>query len=151
MQYTIMGYSQEEAVKLGLDTDCLTILRWFSDFSSSGRMIRTLQSNGCTYYLIVHAYLLEQLPILDCKRRTVAAKLNKLVDAGVLTKEVIRNGGTFTAYGFGPNYDKLISNSGPSKNVEGCRKNSTPLQKKLQPPCRKNCSQRFFYHIFFYQ
>ena len=39
MQFTLSGFSQAEAVRLGLSGDDLYLLRWFVNFKNSGKMV----------------------------------------------------------------------------------------------------------------
>lgn len=39
MRYTVMGFLQKGACELGLSMGDLAILRWFTDFKNSGKMI----------------------------------------------------------------------------------------------------------------
>ena len=46
MRYTVMGFLQKGACELGLSMGDLAILRWFTDFKNSGKMItKTLKGD----------------------------------------------------------------------------------------------------------
>jgi len=115
MQYTIHGFNQAEAVKLGLNNDDLLILRWFVDFTPSNK-IKSCQISDKTFYWLDYSYLLECLPILgkNCKN---LSKMNfqHLVDANVLIKEIrfnvkeIKKSGKTAWFSFGKNYELLVN------------------------------------------
>ncbi|MEG2412213.1 MAG: conserved phage C-terminal domain-containing protein [Clostridium sp.] len=110
MKYTIMGFRQEKLVQLGLDTMDATILRYFIDFKESkGMKVKIV--DGQAYYWIRYDGVLRELPILNMKKCTVQSRFFKLRDAGVLTHQVIREGGTYSYFGIGEKYIELISSS----------------------------------------
>lgn len=63
MKYTIEGFSQEEAIRLGLDVKDLVLLRWMVDFCGTGIM-ESLRMDGEKYYWFDYGYMLQNLPIL---------------------------------------------------------------------------------------
>ena len=118
MKFTIEGFSQEYVVTLKKEVmsrgkmitrkiDCtdLVILRWFVDFYPN---MRKMEVDGKQYAWITYRKLTDDLPIIDISKRAFSDRLNKLVDFGILTHTVVREGGTFTLYGFGENYSGLI-------------------------------------------
>ncbi|MEG1254675.1 conserved phage C-terminal domain-containing protein [Clostridium sp.] len=108
MKYTIMGFRQEKLVQLGLDTLDATILRYFIDFKESkGMKVKII--DGQVYYWIRYDGVLRELPILNMKKCTVQSRFFKLRDAGVLTHQVIREGGTYSYFGIGEKYTELIT------------------------------------------
>ncbi|MEG0309199.1 MAG: conserved phage C-terminal domain-containing protein [Clostridium sp.] len=110
MKYTIMGFRQEKLVQLGLDTLDATILRYFIDFKESkGMKVKIV--DGQVYYWVRYDGVLRELPILNMKKCTVQSRFFKLRDAGVLTHQVIREGGTYSYFGIGEKYIELISSS----------------------------------------
>ncbi|MEG0308772.1 MAG: conserved phage C-terminal domain-containing protein [Clostridium sp.] len=107
MKYTIMGFSQQGLVELGLDVIDATILRYFIDFKDAkGMKIEVVE--GKVYYWIRYDGVINQLPILNMKKCTVQSRFFKLRDAGVLTHYVKREGGTYSYFGLGEKYSKLI-------------------------------------------
>lgn len=109
MKYTIEGFNQAAAVELGLNAESLVILRWFIDFWGSGKM-HLERFCGDWYGLVTYQKVQDDLPILRGKKRTIAAKFQKLCDVGVLKHATLRNGGTFPYYSpcFEGNFWKLI-------------------------------------------
>ena len=123
MKYTIEGFSQEYAQSLKKEViingkdgkqktkttriDCtdLVILRWFVDFYPN---MRKFVIDGCEYAWLSHNKLKEDLPILDISKRACIDRMQKLVDFGILKYKLIKEGGTFSLYTFGENYEKLI-------------------------------------------
>lgn len=127
MKYTIEGFSQEYAQSLKKEViingkdgkqktktiriDCtdLVILRWFVDFYPN---MRKFVIDGCEYAWLSHNKLKEDLPILDISKRACIDRMQKLVDFGILKYKLIKEGGTFSLYTFGENYEKLIDTKG---------------------------------------
>lgn len=111
MKYTIMGFLQSKLKEMGLDTMDALILRYFVDFKDSNAMkVRVI---GDKYYYWVHyEKVLKALPILNMKKCTIQARFFKMRDAGVLTHQVIKEGGTFSFFGIGERYLELICDEG---------------------------------------
>ena len=122
MKYTIHGFSQAYALTLKktvadkdgkiktIRIDCtdLLILRWFVDFFP--RMIKST-IDGEQYALVTHGILLEDLPLLDITKRSCIDRMQKLVSFGLLSYRLVKQGGTFSYYGFGKNYSRLVDSS----------------------------------------
>ncbi|MEG1255539.1 conserved phage C-terminal domain-containing protein [Clostridium sp.] len=115
MKYTIMGFRQEKLVELGLDVLDATILRYFIDFKEAKGM-KVQIVDGRAYYWIRYDGVIKELPILKMKKCTVQARFFKLRDAGVLTHQVIREGGTYSYFGIGSRYIELITGE---TNIDG--------------------------------
>lgn len=109
MKYELLGFSQEQAVKLGLSVEDLVILRWFVDFLESGKM-QEFEHKGEIYVWVNYRYLLDDMPIINCTKKTLARKLQRLVDAGVIEHATIKQGGVFSTYRLGDNFDRLWLN-----------------------------------------
>jgi len=126
MKYTIMGFRQEKLVELGLDVLDATILRYFIDFKEAKGM-KVQIVDGRAYYWIRYDGVIKELPILRMKKCTVQARFFKLRDAGVLTHQVIREGGTYSYFGIGSRYIELITGEtnldGTDKNQQGVGEN----------------------------
>lgn len=118
MKYTIEGFSQAEALKfrrtemangkervVALDCVDLHILRWIVDFWPR---MKKVEIGGEQYGWLRYEALLEDYPLLGIKKRMLALRLKKMVDFGILTHKTVRCDGTFSYYGFGPNYVRLI-------------------------------------------
>lgn len=132
MKYTIEGFNQKYAMTLRKEVeikgkkvvkkvDCtdLVILRWYVDFYPK---MKKVMVKGEQYAWVYYQKLMDDLPLIDISRRAFAERLQKLVDFGILTYEIVYDiegtAGTYTLYGFGENYIKLIDDS-----VEGCGSN----------------------------
>jgi hypothetical protein len=124
MKYTIEGFSQEYALTLRKRTvfkgrereiqiDCtdLVILRWFVDFYPN---MRKMTVYGQEYAWVLYKKLLADLPILDVNARGCSERMQKLAEFGILDFRLLKDGGTYTLYAFGPNYMKMIDT-----NAEG--------------------------------
>lgn len=153
MKYTIEGFSQEYAIKLQkeivqggkvkrLRIDCadLLILRWFVDFYP--RMVKT-EIGGVQYAWVNYKELLDDMPILDMGRHSLAARLQKLVEFKILKHITLKTNGTFSYYGFGENYINLLSNEkkgGIQQTVQGIQQTVQPLYSKVDTPYTANCT-----------
>lgn len=115
MKNTVEGFSQRNAVCMGLKSVDLLVLRWLVDFSHSPKMKKKMIGKDVFYWVNYRA-LLEDLPILDVsKDRLKRGAFDRLVKTGILKHKAIRehgkSGGVFSYYAFGPNYDLLIHDS----------------------------------------
>lgn len=114
MKYTIHGFSQAEAVKLGLNNDDLLILRWFVDFTPS-KDIKSCLIKGKPFYWINYHHIIEGLPILQKTEKAISKyNIQRLLDAGVLVREIRLNApeiehrsGKTAWFGFGEKYSLL--------------------------------------------
>ena len=118
MKYTIEGFSQEYAMTLRekvevdgkiiekkIDCTDLVILRWFVDFYPK---MRKLEVDGVQYAWVSRKKLVEDLPLVDISEKAFSERMQRLVYFGILTYRLIKEGGTFSVYGFGKNYGHLI-------------------------------------------
>lgn len=144
MKYTIMGFSQSEIVDIiesgtKIDATDLLILRWFVDFSHSGKMAISIIGSE-QYYWVNYKSVLEDLPMLSIGKRMLALRLQKLVSCGILKSYIRKDCGTFTMYSFGERYSRLIcSDSAEAKNIsDGCQKIDTPGVNTLSTGMSKN-------------
>jgi hypothetical protein len=132
MKYTIEGFSQEFAMSLTkqvenngktitrkIDCTDLVILRWFVDFYPN---MKKIEVDGKQYAWLTHKKLQEDLPLIDISKRSFIDRMQKLVEFDVLEYRLLKEGGTFSLYGFGKNYHNLISKS---ENADGMQSNCT--------------------------
>lgn len=123
MKTSILGFSQSEVTKLGLDIKCVMILRWFVDFVNSGSMEKLTieQENGIkkTYYWVCYIAIISNLPSLGIKNiRVIARKFDNLVHAGVLKKHITKNkNGTKTYFCIDENVLRTLV---PSHSDDSC-------------------------------
>lgn len=150
MKYTLNGFSQQVALSfkktVGIDgkqkvikIDCtdLTILRWFVDFYPN---MRKMSADGKEYAWLSHKKLQEDLPILDISKRSCIDRMQKLVEFEILEYKCLKEGGTFSLYRFGKNYERLISSNaeGMQSNVYGSTNdNSQGMQSNVYPVCNQ--------------
>lgn len=120
MRYTVMGFLQKGACELGLSMGDLAILRWFTDFKNSGKMI-TKTLKGDKYYWVSHEAITDEFPILNVKKDAIYRRLRRLCDAEILKKTTVYNSGTYSYFALGKNYSKLINLS--YKNYSTYNKN----------------------------
>lgn len=161
MRYTIEGFSQAEAIKfrcteivkrknqrtgeyeekettVTLDCNDLLILRWFVDFYPN--MIK-VEISGCQYAWVSYKDLIKDMPLLGFKKGMLALRLKKLVNFGILTHKTVKKDGTFSYYGFGPNYGRLVDDDHSDENDGGAQNIKDPLPKKLDTPTQKISDQ----------
>ncbi len=132
MKFTIEGFSQQRAIELGLSVEDLVILRWFVDFWPSEKMTK-MQHDGKMYALVNYSGFIEQMPIIGCNKRTIARKFQRLVEADVLENITIKQGGSFSVYRFGGNYESLVF-----ENVHGCTRNDNGVVQETTTGLYKN-------------
>lgn len=154
MKFTIEGFSQEYALtlqkevvvkgkakRIRVDCNDLVILRWFVDFYPN---MMKVEIEGKQYAWIKYQALLEDLPLLDIKKRMLFDRLQKLVDFGILSHKSIKSGGSYSYYGFGENYMKLVDDSfriGMQKNADGSAKDCKGVGNKLQTGVQESAEQ----------
>lgn len=120
MKFSIHGFYQPRAVELGLTNDDLLVLRWFVDFAGTNKMKTIIESDGI-YYWINYATILEDLPVLNISKVTLKRKhFDKLCETKVLKHKHIKQGGSFSYYAYGLNYDTLVylQDNTPSTNLD---------------------------------
>ncbi len=130
MKYTIHGFSQAEAVKLGLNNDDLLILRWFVDFTPS-KDIKSCLIKGKPFYWINYHHIIEGLPILQKTEKAISKyNIQRLLNAGVLVREIRLNApeiehrsGKTAWFGFGEKYslltdDIFLANQGNKNTLD---------------------------------
>lgn len=119
MKNSICGFNQSQAVKLGLKSDDLLVLRWLVDFSASPKMVKQL-IGGEIYYWVIYKAVLEDLPVLDIsKDRLKRGIMQRLVNAKVLKHQTVKQNGTFSVYAFAENYDSLICSGSDKREPYG--------------------------------
>lgn len=119
MKYTLEGFSQEAALSMQttitengntktikLDIVDLTILRWIVDFYP--RMKKTI-IDGDEYVWFDYSTFLEDMPLLGLSKQSLYKRCVKMSQLGILKHQTIRSNGTYSYYGFGPEYSRLIS------------------------------------------
>lgn len=108
MKYTIEGFSQRVAIEMNLDSVDLIILRWIVDFSNTDRIVK-MQVEDKIYFWVKYEAIIEDLPILGLKTKdALYRRLKKLVACNVLEHTVVKQGGTFSMYKLGADYEKLV-------------------------------------------
>ena len=108
MKYSVHGFYQPRAVELGLSNDDLLVLRWFVDFAGSKKM-KTIIENDGIYYWVNYTTVLEDLPVLRVSKQTLKKKhFDNLCNSNVLKHKHIKDGGSFSYYAYGINYDALV-------------------------------------------
>ncbi len=140
MKYTIEGFSQRRALELGLTSEDLLILRWIIDFIGISGM-KEFQHDGKTYYWIDYTHLLNDLPILNIKKRALANRLSYMVKLHVLDFHLAKNReGTYSAYCKGNAYESLIREVLPvaSETTPVASETTAGLSVEQQRGCHSN-------------
>lgn len=127
MKYTIEGFSQEAALSMRttitenghtktikLDIVDLTILRWIVDFYPN--MKKTI-IDGTEYAWVDYTAFIEDMPLLGLSNQSLYKRCIKMVQLGVLKHKTVRSKGTFSYYGFGPEYPRLVGRSNKTTNA----------------------------------
>lgn len=145
MKYTVEGFSQEAALSIKatitengntktikLDIVDLTILRWIVDFYP--RMKKTI-IDGDEYAWFDYSTFIEDMPLLGLSKQSLYKRCIKMGQLGILKHKTIRSNGTYSYYGFGPEYSRLISTPNHTAQVPAATQdpwasttNATPEQ-----------------------
>lgn len=118
MKYTVEGFSQEAALSMHatitengntktikLDIVDLTILRWIVDFYPN--MKKTI-IDGTEYAWVDYSAFIEDMPLLGLSKQSLYKRCIKMVQLGILKHKTRRSNGTYSYYGFGPEYSRLV-------------------------------------------
>lgn len=121
MKYTLEGFSQEAALSMRatvtenghtktikLDLTDLTILRWIVDFYPN---MKKIYVEGTEYMWLDYSAFVEDMPLLGLSNQSLYKRCMKMVQLGVLKHKTVRSKGTFSYYGFGPEYSRLVGNT----------------------------------------
>lgn len=125
MKYSILGFNQkavlattkivhktingqDKLVPLKLDVTDLLILQHLADFPNRKKIIKTIIDDKM-FFWVDYKTLIEELPILDIKKQALSDRLSKLVELGVVEKNIIsHNGyGNSTFFRMGEKYESL--------------------------------------------
>lgn len=144
MRYTIEGFSQTEAIKfrrteivngkekvVTLDCTDLVILRWFVDFWPN---MMKVEIGGRQYAWLSYKALIEDMPLIGIKKGMLALRLKKLVGFGILSHQTVKSGGTFSYYGFGPEYVRLIDTNHAKDISDPAQPVNEGIPNKLDTP-----------------
>lgn len=151
MKYTLEGFSQEAALSMRatitengrtktikLDLIDLTILRWIVDFYPS---MKKIYIEGAEYVWLDYSTFVEDMPLLGLSNQSLYKRCMKMVQLGVLKHKTVRSKGTFSYYGFGPEYSRLVGNPRtssqaptPARNAWGDTANMDTTQSQEPEP-----------------
>lgn len=139
MKYTIEGFSQKKLIEFDFDMSDALILRWFIDFSASGRM-KKIVCEKSVYYLVRYQGILTDLPLLKITSiKGLSKRFDKYVSKGLIAKTYRRIGnGTDTYFCCTPlitslQYDEEIKQSTVVSIKE--------IRQEPQLPSDDNCNQ----------
>lgn len=140
MKYTIHGFSQQRALEfrkeiekkgkkttLKLNCDDLMLLRWFVDFFPK---MTKKNIDGKEYAWVNYATVIADLPLLDIGIKSIYNKFTKMTEFGLLEHKHVKDGGSYSFYGFGANYGVLIDTEGRYQISEGSEENFRGGKKK---------------------
>ncbi|MGL5765257.1 MAG: DnaD domain protein [Sarcina sp.] len=134
MKYTINGFSQRQAILMNIDLTDLTLLRWFVDFKDArkgGKPVMVSKIiNEQQMYWVQYDALLDEFPILALKTTdSIYRRFKKLADRNILTHVTVKKGGTYSFYGIGDEYYKLVSDDA-NYNVGNLHSDTNPTGEK---------------------
>lgn len=151
MRYTIEGFSQTEAIKfrrteivngkekvVTLDCTDLVILRWFVDFWPN---MMKVEIGGKQYAWLSYKALIEDMPLIGIKKGMLALRLKKLVSFDILSHQTVKSGGTFSYYGFGSEYIRLVDTHHAQQSSDTAQDFSEGVPNKLDTPQQKISDQ----------
>jgi hypothetical protein len=161
VRYTIEGFSQTEAIKfrrietvkrknprtgvyedkeavVALDCTDLVILRWLVDFWP--RMIK-VEIGGVQYAWLSYKDAIKDMPLLGVKKAAFALRLKKMVSFGILTHKTVKSNGTFSYYGFGPEYMRLADTDRAREIYDGEQNSVEGVHKILDTPAQNFSDQ----------
>lgn len=100
MKYTIEGFSQEIAIRIGLDVKDLVFLRWLLDFYNTGKMEFHI-FEGRQYFWVNYPYVIAQLPIIGVNSKdALARRLRGISKCGLLHHKLFEGAGNRTYFRF---------------------------------------------------
>ncbi|MGL5569090.1 MAG: hypothetical protein ACRDB9_07605 [Cetobacterium sp.] len=116
LKYTIAGFNQIEAVKMGLSVEDLTVLRWFIDYKNSNAITRIyIEKINDIAFELDYKILIDELPVLllDIENvdRILAGSLSQILK---LKEENDKK----YIYIDRDNYSKLISSQNIDRNED---------------------------------
>jgi len=88
MKYTISGLQQYMLIDLGLDCIDALIIRYVYDFYTIGKMTLRTDRHGNKFFWMSYQKLLDDLPILNMKKRALANRFKKYVEVGLLYSRI---------------------------------------------------------------
>lgn len=121
MRATITENGTTKTIKLDLID--LTIIRWIIDFYPN--MKKTL-IEGTEYVWLDYSTFVEDMPLLGLSKQSLYKRCTKMVQLGVLKHATVRSGGTFSYYGLGPEYSRLVGHH--HKAAQAPAATQTPAQ-----------------------
>lgn len=133
MKETILGIDQKRAVELGLDVVDVVLLDAIKTKHESGATEKK-EIDGEQYVWVSYKNLIEWLPILGLKKRSLALRLDKLAGKGILKKHIDREKGNFTFFALCNLNDIPM----PSELQRVCNSNSIPMSTQLQTKRYRN-------------
>lgn len=133
MRYSILGFNQEEVLKIQklenekhikLDITDLMILKYIVDALGRPSMKHYIEDD-VMYVWIHHTKLLEDLPILDIKANMLSKRLKKLTDLELIESKVISNNkarGSKAYYTITSLCESLLYTKSESEDTTRCKK-----------------------------
>ena len=92
MKYSILGFNQEEVIKISeLDLTDLLLLQYIKDAIASPTMQHRVDTMNVNYVWLYHEKILEDLPILNIKENMLSKRLKKLCDLDLIKSLHVSN------------------------------------------------------------
>lgn len=145
MKYSVMGFSQEKIMQLNnsgcnIDITDLAILSWLEKIANSPNTVKEVKENK-VFFWVKYQALLDDMPILNIKKRMLYARLQKMVDAGILLHESKKAGGTYSFYAFSDVYNGLVFSEQRGQNIFDPVQNIADGLQKNAEGSAKNCRE----------
>lgn len=137
----VYGFDQAEALKIKkrtvdekgrvkdirLDFTDLIIIRWFIDFYP--KMIKKT-FDGEEYAWVQYHKILDDLPLLNIKKRALYERMQKICELGVMKHKYCKaeNAGTYSYYTFGKKLSSLTGGGMQQNDYGVCSKAPTGMQ-----------------------
>lgn len=85
MKYSILGFSQEELVKHGLDVSDALLLNYIYDACASPKLKKIHDENEQPHVWLQHKKVLDDLPVLGFGEEMLKKRLHKLIEKGLIS------------------------------------------------------------------
>lgn len=142
MQYSIL-INQLQTVKISektgvkLDIVDMAIFQFIVDFANSPSCQRDASNE---WFWITTKKIIQELPLINLKRRQIYNRLNKLVASKLLVRNPNNQFQSMALCKFGEMFDNYMFSEPYAKNCTPYAENCTPPMQKIAHPYAKNCT-----------
>lgn len=107
MKVTYLGFNQKKTLEMEFDSIIVRLIYFISFIGIEVMLKKAVE--GDFVYCMQYEKSLDNVLILGIKSKdSLRRRLKKLVHAEVLIFKLLKSGGTYTFYGIGKRYEKLI-------------------------------------------